>query len=63
MWQRLGRVMKSGSVVDLDFTVGTFRCEDCIPIFNFTQRLGKDTKKTKKIVKIIKLFENLKTSY
>ena len=62
MWQRLGRVMKSGSVVDLDFTVGTFRCEDCIPIFNFTQRLGNAQKK-QNIVKIIKLFENLKTSY
>ena len=39
MWSRLGRVMASGAVVDVDFGVGTLRCEDLAPSFDFTQRL------------------------
>ena len=31
--------MASGAVVDVDFGVGTLRCEDLAPSFDFTQRL------------------------
>ncbi len=39
LWSRLGRVMASGAVVDVDFGVGTLRCEDRCPSFDFAQRL------------------------
>ena len=39
MWARLGRVMGTGAVVDIDFLVGTLSSEDQCPTFEFTQRL------------------------
>jgi hypothetical protein len=39
IWNRLGKIMNTGSVVDIDFKVGTLTSEDRCPTFQFTQRL------------------------